>query len=146
MAKRGVNNIEVDGELKPGDGIAGYEYGADLKTEGVPLIDPGSGPTVSLRTFAFKMNPEVIKHFPKNKQDIFNAHAGQIKTILWGDGLVPYEDSSPRVIISMKKRMYYILVPCVARLNVSWLESPKNLSEELMKEKANGKLEKPTPH
>ena len=115
-----------------------YEYGADLSTEGVPLIDPGTGKTISLRVFHFKMNPE-LKHFPSDKQAIFSSHAQKIKTVLWGDGLVAIEDVAPRVMINKRNHTYDIIVPCEARLSTMFIDKPKNLSEELLK----GKLEKP---
>ena len=122
-------------ELKPGNGVdigdAKYEYGANLDTEGVPLVDPGVGQTVTIRTFVFKMNPKV-RDFP-DKQTLFNYHARQIKTILWGDGLIPLEEVSPRVIIDVKRRRYQFFIPCKARREVLFMEKPKNLSEELLK-------------
>ena len=120
-------------ELKPGNGVdlgdTKYEYGASLDTGGMPLIDPGTGQTVSIRTFGFKMNP-TKKELP-DKQMLFNAHARQISTILWGDGLIPLEEVNPRVIIDMKKHMYTFFIPCKARREVLFMEKPKNLSEML---------------
>ena len=129
-----MNEISIEGDLenlKPGEGVEGYEYGADLHTEGVPLIDPGTGKTVSIRTFTFRMNP--IQKDYSNKQSIFNSHAKQIKTILWGDGLIPYEAVSPRVIVDTKKKIYNIFVPCEAKSGVLFIDKPRNLSEELLK-------------
>ena len=127
-------------ELKPGNGAAGYEYGSDLHTESAPLVDPGIGKTVSIRVFDFKMNPDpkVVKSFPTNGQVIFNAHAKQIATILWGDGLIPLEQVSPRVIINKKKRTYQIFVPCSARSGVVFAETPMNLSTQLNKNGTKG--------
>lgn len=135
----------IDGkleDLKPGDGVqvgdTKYEYGADLSTEGTPLIDPGTGKTVSIRVFHFKMDPSKVKHFPNDRQLIFNSHAKQIRTILWGDGLVPIEGVSPRVIIDMKHHSYNIFIPCEARISTMFIDRPQNLSEVI-----KGKLEKP---
>lgn len=132
----GTNNISIKGDLenlKPGEGVEGYEYGSDLQTEGVPLIDPGTGKTISIRTFTFRMNPET-KDF-SDKQAIFNSHARQIATILWGDGLVPYEAVSPRVIVDKKKKIYNIFVSCEAKSGVSFMDKPHNLSEMLKSRK-----------
>jgi hypothetical protein len=125
-------------DLKPGEGIevddkTNYEFGADLSTEGVPLVDPGSGKTVSIRVFTFKINPEKVKSFPSDKQALFNAHAKQIETILWGDGLRPFDSNPPRVIINLKKGIYQIFVPCEAKRDVTFTDKPKNLSELLKK-------------
>ena len=123
-------------ELKPGNGIViddstKYDYGATLDTEGMPLIDPGTGQTITIRVFEFKMNPN-IKQIP-DKQTLFNSHARQIKTILWGDGLIPLEEVNPRVIIDAKKHTYQFFIPCKARREVLFMEKPKNLTEELLK-------------
>lgn len=131
------NKTTIEGDLKdlkPGTGIEGYEYGSNLETGGVPLIDPAVGKTISIRTFEFKMNPDqkVIRNFP-DRQTLFNSHAKQIKTILWGDGLIPLEEISPRVIIDAKKHKYQFFIPCKARREVLFMEKPKNLSEELLK-------------
>ncbi len=130
----GTNKISIEGDLenlKPGEGVEGYDYGADLQVEGVPLIDPGTGKTISIRTFTFRMNL-TTKDF-SDKQAIFNSHAKQISTILWGDGLIPYEAVSPRVVVDKKKKIYNIFVPCEAKRGVLFLEKPRNLSEELLK-------------
>ena len=131
--------IHIDGDyhdLKPGEGVEGYDFGADLDVKGVPLIDPGEGKTISIRVFDFKMNPQNIRHFPSNKQTVFSAHAKQISTILWGDGLQPLESVAPRVIIDKRKASYRIFVACEAQRGVlfSSQNQPKNLSEELAKE------------
>ena len=127
-------------ELKPGKGVTlddgtKYDYGADLHAEGTPLIDPGEGEANVIREFIFKMNPEFKKNFQGNKQDLFNAHARQIATVLWGDGLRPLEEIAPRVIINIKKGFYKIFVPCRAAKGMifSQMNQPKNLSEELLK-------------
>lgn len=138
--KKGDQIVDIEGELKPGEGIqvdkdTKYEYGSDLSTDGVPLIDPGTGKTVAIRTFEYKINPEYRTKFPDNKQLIFNLHAKQIATQLWGDGLRPLDGVSPRVIINVKKGFYKIIVAAEARLNAMFAESPKNLTIELVRER-----------
>lgn len=125
-------------ELKPGKGITfddgtKYEYGADLDTQGVPVIDPGEGKANVIREFIFKINPEKIKEFPDDKQVIFNTNARQIAHVLWGDGLRPIDGISPRVIIDRKRGFYRIFVPCEGAKGLLFTERPKNLSEELLK-------------
>lgn len=144
---KGTNKIDVKGlqDLRPGTGIEGYEYGAELSTEGTPLIDPGEGNMVSIRTFTFKMHPDRQRlGFPDNKQEIFNQHARQIQHVLWGDGLEPYTDTNPRVIIDRSKGIYQILIACIAKKGVlfSSMNKPVNLSEQLAKE-SKRKLDKP---
>ena len=135
--------IDLEGELKPGDGIqidkdTKYEYGSQLETEGVPLIDPGGGPVNVIRVFHFKMNPANKDY--SNKQAIFSAHAKQIETILWGDGLRPLDSVQPRVIINSKKGSYKIFVPCGAAKGVIFSEEHRN-PELLHKQLAKGKLD-----
>lgn len=125
-AKKFKKEVE---ELKPGDGVTfddgtKYEYGADLNTE-TPLIDPGEGGSNVIRQFMFKMNPETRRNFP-DRQALFNAHAKQITTILWGDGLRPLEEFSPRVIIDMKRGIYKIFVPCKSAKGVIFSEKDRN--------------------
>lgn len=137
----GTNTIDVDGleNLKPGTGVdvgddTKYEYGSELSTEGVPLIDPGGGPVNVIRVFTFKMNPEK-KHFP-GKQRLFNSHAKQIEHILWGDGLRPLESVGPRVIINSKGGFYQIFVTCSAAKGVIFSEKdrkPELLHQQLAK-------------
>lgn len=145
MAKlKGTNKVQIEGELKKGEGVqidkeTKYEYGATLQTEGVPLIDPGIGKTIALRTFTFKINPERQQYFYPEKQVLFNEHAPQISHILWGDGLRPFDGASPRVIINRDKGFYKIIVPCEARRDVLWGEKPKNLTQELMRKHDSAK-------
>ena len=123
-------------ELKPGEGVTvgdtKYEYGADLHAEGTPLVDPGIGKTVSIRVFQFKMNPEMKKNIP-DKQSLFNSHAKQIATILWADGLCPFEETPPHVIINKKKGFYQMLIPCEARPHQIFFDRPQNLNQVLNK-------------
>ena len=126
-------------ELKPGEGVTigdtKYDYGADLHVKGTPLIDPETGKTASIRVFEFKMNPDpkVRRNFTTDGQTIFNAHARQLATILWADGLRPLDGVSPRVIINLKKKVYQIFVPCEARLHQMFFDKPQNLNKALTK-------------
>lgn len=126
---------ELKPELKAGDGVkiddkTTYEYGADLHTEGTQLIDPALGKTMTIRIFEFQMNPNLIE---VDRQTLFNSHAKQISTILWGDGLVPFEQVPPRVIIDLKGKKYQIFVPCVAKTGTFFAEDAKSLSQHLTK-------------
>ena len=132
-------------DLKPGTGVdvgndTKYEYGSQLETEGVRLIDPGGGPVNVIRVFSFKMNP-LRKNFT-NKQAIFSAHTKQIEHILWGDGLRPLDEISPRVIIDNKNSSYQIFVTCQAARGVIF--SRKDSNPKLLHEQLNGKLDPKT--
>ena len=132
--------VDVKGleNLKPGEGVEGYEYASELSTDSVPLIDPGGGPVNVIRVFSFKMNPE--KKDYTNKQAIFNAHAKQIETSLWADGLRPLDSVPPRVIINHKKYLYQIFVPCGAAKGLIFSERDRN-PELLHEQLAKGKLD-----
>ena len=135
-------------DLKGGEGIkvdekTNYEFGSELSVDPTPLIDPGTGKTISIRVFTFKIN---VKSFPSDKQAIFNAHAKQIETILWGDGLRPFDSAPPRVIINLKKGIYQIFIPCEAKRDVSFTDKPKNLSELLKKPTRQAQKSGPTKH
>ena len=149
MAKRdikGTNRVTTEGELTPGEGIqidkyTKYEYASELSTEGVKLVDPGGGPVNTIRVFAFKMNPNIMRHTP-NKQTIFSSHAKQIEHILWGDGLRPLENVSPRVILNSKEGSYQIFVACEAAKGVLFSEKDRN--PELLHKQLNRKLDPKT--
>ena len=139
MANKKQDTRHIDGmeNLKKGEGVqidqnTNYDYASELSTEGVPLIDSGEGQQISIRVFTFKINPEKAKIIKLvSKQAIFNEHSKQIATILWGDGLRPYEETPPRVIINLKKGMYQIFVPCESAKGVIWShkDRPKTLQE-----------------
>ena len=144
MAKQRIEKqlVDVKGELTAGEGVqiddnTKYEYASELSTDGVPLIDPGGGPVNVIRVFNFKMNPD-RKHFP-GKQALFNTHAKQIETILWGDGLRPLENVPPRVILNNKQGSYQIFVPCGAAKGVIFSEGDRN--PELLHKQLNRKLD-----
>lgn len=139
--------VDVEGleDLKPGTGVdvgggMKYEYGSQLETEGVPLIDPGGGPVNVIRVFNFSMHP-LVKSLT-DKQAIFTAHAKQIENILWGDGLRPLDEVPPRVIIDNKNRSYQIFVSCQAAKGVIF--SQKDSNPELLHKQLNGKLDPKT--
>lgn len=131
--KSGMDKGTIEGmeNLKAGEGIEGYEYASSLDTEGTQINDPALGQTRVIRGFEFKMNPEMIKYFPSDRQVLFNNHAKQMTTILWGDGLVPIEDIPPRVIINRKRRTYQIFIPCQAKRDTLFVDKPKSLQEQL---------------
>ena len=130
-------NIEDIQNLKPGDGVkidsdTKYEYGATLESDKVQVVDPGVGKQVLIRTFEFSMNP-AMKQTLVDKQALFNNHAKQIATILWGDGLRPLDTIPPRVIIDSEKSIYRIFVTCEAKSGAVFADTTRNLSEELAK-------------
>jgi hypothetical protein len=111
-------------------------YGASLEAPRTPLIDPASGKPLVIRSFDFRMSPE-LKQLP-SKQELFSAHAKQIMSLLWGDGLRPFEGASPRVAIDRKRRTYKIVVVAEPRLNTTVIETPQSLSTLLSTASKNG--------
>lgn len=72
--------------------------------------DQGHGKKIIVRSFDFKANPEAFRHHTPSKQELFNAHANQIETILWKDGLQVMGDVAPRLMLSKKRDGYRIVV------------------------------------
>lgn len=103
--------------------------GQEIEVKGDPLIDSGTGKPVIIRMFQFAANPEILKKVKPSKQELFNSHAMQIKSMLYADGLMPLEGISPTVNTSKKNEMYRIFVTCEARPGVVVAERPKTLQE-----------------
>ncbi len=106
--------------------------GKDIRVKSDPLIDPGVGKEVILRLFEFGVNPTYKGHKP-NEQDIFNMHWRQIRTILWGDGLVAKEEVNPRIIFTGKT--YKIFIACEPRLNTLVADKAHSLNDYLKPKK-----------
>ena len=140
MSKEDIEQFKKEmANLKPGEGVqvgdTKYEYGSDLEATPQQIDDPGTGRTVTIRTFDFAISPKIpLKEFPKNKQKIFSDHAHLIKTMLWADGLIPYEGNievAPKVLINLKQRTFKIIVVAQARSSTSFYEKPKSLNKLL---------------
>lgn len=100
--------------------------GQTLEYTAPPVIDPGIGRPQIIRCFTFKKNPE-IKQLLSN-QDLFNFHWRQIRSVMWGDGLVPNEDANPR-IVHKKDGIYQIFVLARPRMNTIVADNPTNLQK-----------------
>ena len=110
--------------------------GAEAEVKSAPMIDPGVGKGLVIRCFEFGINPS-IKYTP-TKQELFNYHWQQIKTMLWGDGLIANEDVAPRVVVNPKKNSYTIFILAQPRLGAygmrkSFTETPMTLQDILKK-------------
>lgn len=100
-----INSLDsnVDGhdyEVKQG------EVHSDIKLE----ADKGDGKAIIIRSFDFQAHPDAFKHTTPSKQELFNAHAHQIQTILWKDGLQVMEEVRPQLILSKQRNHYRIVV------------------------------------
>lgn len=112
--------------------------GANIQAESTPLIDPGTGEPIIIRTFMFKFNPEWIKKNKGvknvNKQELFNNHWKFLQLELWKDGLTPNEGVEPKM--TFKKGHYFIQLTCRARLGVMVADSPETLNKILARKGA----------
>lgn len=100
-------------ETKAEDGVW---TGQELTATSDIINDPGVGHPVLLRQFEYKLNPDLPKGLTYTKQDLFKFHEGQIKTMLWADGLVPLDSiKPPKVQMSKKNQGYRIFVLCRPR-------------------------------
>lgn len=90
-------------------------HGSSVETPTTPLIDEGKGEKFVLRHFEYRMNPEIIG---KNitKQELFDAHARQMRDSLWEDGLVPVKEADPRIVV--QGDIYRIFITCRPRINL----------------------------
>lgn len=110
-------------------------YGREVSTqpdEGVQMVDAGVGGNKILRMFEFGINPEVDAKLKKDKvsadkQMIFNSHWPQIRTLLWGDGLVANEDVAPRVVLGQNS--YKIFMLCEPKLRTMVAEKAQTLQD-----------------
>ncbi len=95
--------------------------------------DAGYGDAAIIRTFDFKVNPEVAKKGMPNKQVLFNAHAKQIEIFLMKDGLKVMPEVNPQ--IRYTDVGYVIVVGAKPMKGYLLQERPQTLSEI-----AHGKL------
>jgi hypothetical protein len=91
--------------------------------------DKGTGQTVILRVFEFAANPITFKQHKPTAQELFSSHLQGIKSLLWRDGLAPYEAVEPRLIFSKDKSMYRFIIPCVATIGSTVIDKPQTLSQ-----------------
>lgn len=110
-------------------------HGATVQTESTPetmMVDEGKGKPYVLRIFEFVFSPDFLKQrqrygTPVVKQELFNQHWRQMRSVLWSDGLVAREDIQPRIIVGKKK--YKIFLMCEPRLGVMVAERPQTLQD-----------------
>lgn len=111
-------------------GRDGTWHGQELSVESDP-IDPNDAEwgtkKVIIRWFKFSFNPE-LKIKP-TEQELFNAHAPQIRLELWKDGLIANEDDGPKVIIAKnwKKDGYQIFITTVPK-PLTYFDKPEKLT------------------
>lgn len=83
----------------------------ELNVNSDPLIDPGTGRPVIIRSFEFQFDPAMLQKLKEHKihvpsdQELFNSVWPQIRIMLWGDGLVARQEAEfpPKIKIGRKK-------------------------------------------
>lgn len=121
-----VINTSIDSEGK-GDNydVKQGEVHSDIKLED----DLGSGKKIVIRTFHFEANPEAFKDRTPSKQELFDAHAEQIKIVLWKDGLQVMEEVRPQLKLSKNRKYYRIVVGAEARLGQNFNDTALTLAQ-----------------
>ncbi len=103
-------------------------YGQEVSANSDPLVDSGTGTPIIMRFFEFEANPEMFKHKPTN-QELFNAHSQQIRMMLWGDGLEPFQGIEPKIIRSKNKPSYRIMITCIPKKGVAVTDTSQTLQQ-----------------
>lgn len=115
--------------------------GHDLSVTSDPLHDDGTGKNVIVRFFFFKATPELKnKKTRPSKMEIVSSFKMLIEMTLWGDGLIPLEDSPIGVYTrkelkknALKDKMtalgsdFCIILSATPRLGVSVLETAQTI-------------------
>ena len=101
-----VDEQSIEGESNVQYDVQQGEVHSDVRLED----DKGTGKAVVLRHFDYKANPAAFKAHTPSKQELFNAHKNQIYAFLLDDQMKPFEEVSPRVILSKRKDGYRIIV------------------------------------
>lgn len=104
-------------------------FGSTVETPGTPMVDSATGRPLILRTYTYFVKPNAVGN--PTKQQIFNYHWPQIKTMIWADGLVANTDIDPRVVVGKKK--YRIFVLCEPRFRQMVVDRPTTLQDVFKK-------------
>lgn len=101
------------------------EVQSDTKLE----HDTGTGKPVIMRSFTFKVDKEMFKVAPPNKQELFNSHAHGLEMMLWRDGLIFEKSHEPHILFNKKFTKYTIFLVATPARGHSVLETPQTLTE-----------------
>lgn len=101
------------------------EVQSDTKLED----DQGYGVPVVIRQFEFGINPQAWAQKQPSRQELFNYHIKGIEISLWKDGLAPFTEATPRVVIDQKRLRYSIFVPATPARGHLLNATPKTLTE-----------------
>lgn len=112
-----VKDIEWEGEH--------IQANSDTKLE----QDTGTGEAVVLRFFDFAANPDSFRMHKPTAQELFDVHRKGIESLLWTDGMRPYQGVEPRLMFSKDKKYYRFAITCI--VNDTLVDKTKTLSELL---------------
>lgn len=134
MAKktpRKFKAVELDAKDAP---VKNIEWeGEEISTESETRIDQddGTGQAIILRFFEFGANVETFKQHKPTAQELFNSHMRGMESLLWKDGLKPYDAIEPRLMFSKDKTKYRFIIACIpSGLNVL-VDNTRTLSQLL---------------
>lgn len=131
--KKTFKTVELDAKDSPVKDIQweGEEIGveSDTKIES----DKGTGQEIILRFFDFAANPQTFRQQQPTEQQLFDSHRKGIESLLWTDGMMPYNIIEPRLLFSKDKTHYRFVVACVPSLGNTLIDKTKTLSELLTK-------------
>lgn len=107
--------------------------GEEVQAESTTKIedDQGTGQAVILRFFEFGVNHETFKAHKPTGQELFNSHVKGIQSLLWRDGLKPFEGVEPRLQFSKDKKKYRFILACIPSAGNVLTDKPKTLSQLL---------------
>src|SRR5690348_11503484 len=74
--------------------------------------DLGTGTPIVIRFFEFGANPEVFRQHKPTAQELFDSHRKGIESMLWVDGLKPFEGLEPKLVFSKNKESYRFIITC----------------------------------
>ena len=93
--------------------------------------DTGTGKEVILRFFDFGVNFQAFKNHKPSAQELFDNHRQGLESLMWRDGLRPFEEVEPRLIFSKDKKHYRFIIACTPTLNSVLTDKPQTLSQLL---------------
>lgn len=129
MAKRNFKTIEKNAKNAPVKDIVWEGEEISVQSDTKLEEDKGTGQAIILRVFDFAANPEVFKQHKPTAQELFASHLQGMRSLLWRDGLAPYEKVEPRLIFSKDKSSYRFIIPCIATVGSVVIDKPQTLSQ-----------------
>jgi hypothetical protein len=125
--------IEKDAVDAPAKDIRweGEEVAVD---SGIRLdADTGVGKAIVLRFFDFGSNLEAFKQHKPTAQELFDSHRRGMESLLWKDGLKPYDAIEPRFMFSKDKSHYRFILACIPTLGNVLADTPRTLTQLIKK-------------